>query len=106
MSSWWIKPAAAFRDGIIDEQHSSITANDAGAYAIRLDDDQESGGRFWEREVEGVERMTTRFRAPVDEPHILKLTKAVLSRDPIRVLRSGTLNSEWAPKAGLRYDGL
>jgi len=50
--------------------------------------------------------MTTRYKAPVDEPGLLKLTKAVLSRDPIRVLRSGTLTSDWAPKAGLRYDGL
>ncbi len=106
MASWWIKPAAAFRDGIIDEQHGSITADGYGVYAIRLDDDQESEGRFWEREVEGVERMTTRYKAPADEPGLLKLTKAVLSRDPIRVLRSGTLKSEWAPKAGLRYDGL
>jgi len=50
--------------------------------------------------------MTTRYNAPVAEPGILKLAKAVLSRDPVRVLRSGTLKNDWAPKAGLRYDGL
>ena len=73
---------------------------------MRLEDDQESPGRYQEQEVEGVERTTFQYTPPVGEPGIPKLLKAFQTRDPIRVLRSWKLKSPLAPKAGLRYDGL
>ncbi len=100
-NSWWLKPAAAYRDGIIDETSHSITADQNGAYAIVLTGSCETDlGR--EREI--------RYQAAVDDPGVFKLTKTMLRADPdekvVRVLRSWKLRSKVAPKAGLRYDGL
>ena len=97
--SWWLKPAAAFRDGIIDETSHAITADNHGAYAIVLNGAQEQGlcpdGQF-------------KFHAALDDPGVLKMTKTMSSdTDPVvRLLRSWKLRSKLAPKAGLRYDGL
>ena len=100
-NSWWLKPAAAYRDGIIDETSHGITADENGAYAIVLKGNCETDlGR--EREI--------RYQAAVDDPGVFKLTKTMLRADPdekvVRVLRSWKLRSKIAPKAGLRYDGL
>lgn len=101
MNSWWLKPAAAYRDGIIDETAHGITADEHGAYAIVLTGSCETDlGR--ERDI--------RYMAAVDDPGVWRLTKTMLREDPeekvVRVLRSWRLRSKIAPKAGLRYDGL
>ena len=98
-SSWWLKPAAAFRDGIIDETSHAITADDHGVYAIVLTKAQsEDLGK------EGH----IKFHAASNDPEAPKLRRMAISDTPklVRVLRSWKLRSELAPKAGLRYDGL
>ena len=100
-NSWWLKPAAAYRDGIIDETSHGITANENGAYAIVLTGSCETDLK---RDSE------IRYKATIDDPGVFKLTKTMLREDPeekvVRVLRSWKLRSKNAPKAGLRYDGL
>lgn len=101
LSSWWLKPAAAYRDGIIDETSHGITADANAAYAIVLTGNCEIdlGGN---RDI--------RYIAADDDPGVFRLTKTMLREDPeekvVRVLRSWKLRSKTAPKAGLRYDGL
>lgn len=98
--SWWIKAAAAFRDGIIDETSDGITANENGAYAIVIKDNQES--------LTAQEGRTRYFTTGAD-PGVLKLTHTIIASDVrsvVRVLRSWKLQSQLAPVAGLRYDGL
>lgn len=101
LNSWWLKPAAAYRDGIIDETCHGITANENGAYAIVLTGSCELDlGR--DREI--------KYEAAVSDPGVFRLTKTMLREDHeekvVRVLRSWKLKSKIAPKAGLRYDGL
>lgn len=101
LNSWWLKPAAAYRDGIVDETSHGITANENGAYAIVLTGSCEIDlGRDGE----------IRYKAAVSDPGVFRLTKTMLRADPeekvVRVLRSWKLRSKIAPKAGLRYDGL
>ena len=128
-SSWWLKPAAAFRDGMIDNQHYSIIADEFGAYAIHMEGNQESsvttemtireccgppGGKSqkstglekWSHNIDSVDRQITRFTPREDDPGIAKLRKESLTRNAVRVLRSAKMTSPLAPKAGLRYDGL
>ena len=99
--SWWLKPAAAYRDGIIDETSHGITANENGAYAIVLTGNCE---------VDLGRDQAIRYTAAVDDPGVFRLTKTMQHEDPdqkvVRVLRSWKLRSKIAPKAGLRYDGL
>ena len=99
--SWWLKPAAAYRDGIIDETSHGITANENGAYAIVLTGNCE---------VDLGRDRSIRYTAAVDDPGVFRLTKTMQHEDPdqkvVRVLRSWKLRSKLAPKAGLRYDGL
>lgn len=99
--SWWLKPAAAYRDGIIDETSHGITANENGAYAIVLTGNCE---------VDLGRDQAIRYTAAVNDPGVFRLTKTMQHEDPdqkvVRVLRSWKLRSKIAPKAGLRYDGL
>ena len=99
--SWWLKPAAAYRDGIIDETSHGITANENGAFAIVLTGNCE---------VDLGRDQAIRYTAAVDDPGVFRLTKTMQHEDPdqkvVRVLRSWKLRSKMAPKAGLRYDGL
>lgn len=99
ISSWWLKPAAAFRDGIIDETSHAITADHRGVYAIVLTRAQaEDLGR------EGH----VKFHAAQNDPEVLKLIRIGITDKSkvVRVLRNWKLRSKLAPKAGLRYDGL
>lgn len=97
--SWWLKPAAAYRDGIIDRTAHAITADENRAYAIVV-----NGSRELDMKPNG----TFVYHAALDDPGALKLTKTMTSdtEKVVRVLRSWKLRSKLAPKAGLRYDGL
>ena len=97
--SWWIKPAAAFRDGIIDEAARGITADQHGAYAIILKSDEE-----YEMGEGGLIRYFTSNK----DPGVFKLLNTISSsvRGVVRVLRSWRLHSLLAPAGGIRYDGL
>ena len=97
--SWWLKPAAAYRDGIIDKTSHAISADDGGAYAIVV-----NGSREVNLQRDG----TFVYHAALDDPGALKLMKTMTNDTEkiVRVLRSWKLRSKLAPKAGLRYDGL
>jgi hypothetical protein len=92
-----MKAAAAFRDGMLDDSNDGIIANDDGAYAVVMtDEDEIESGR------EGV----IFYKTPSRDPGRFQLMKNITSRNPIRVLRTWRLKSTLAPEAGIRYDGL
>ncbi|MCJ1476127.1 hypothetical protein MMC13_004792 [Lambiella insularis] len=97
VGDWWIKSAAACRDGIIHESAHGITADEYGAYAILMTGDEE---------VETKEQHVTRYWASTHDTGSTKLMNNVQTRNLVRVLRSWRLSSNLRPKAGLRYDGL
>lgn len=90
----------AFHAGIIslDCTDGGICADKKGAYAVVM---------------RGTDEVTTetpdkfKYRCNSGDPGRFRMTAADFScRYPIRVLRSHTLHSLWAPKSGLRYEGL
>ncbi|KAL6720512.1 hypothetical protein ACLMJK_002436 [Lecanora helva] len=99
VGDWWLKPAAAYRDGIIDHTSHAITADHNGAYAIVV-----NGSKEENLQPDG----TFTYHASLSDPGALKLTKTMTTDTEkiVRVLRSWKLRSKLAPKAGLRYDGL
>ncbi|KAG9952593.1 hypothetical protein KCU85_g1956, partial [Aureobasidium melanogenum] len=97
---WWINTMFAYHDGIIanPSSDSGVTTCYTQAYALLLADGDEldctDPAHFIYRSTSGDSR---RY-------HLCAGTLA--SRRPIRVLRSHTLRSFFAPRAGVRYDGL
>jgi hypothetical protein len=97
---WWINGLFAFRDGIIDDKctDGGICYNELGAFAVVLKDADEENSP-------SPDKFTYKCRA--DDRGRFRLTAADFqSRYHVRVLRSNTLSSLWAPRAGIRYDGL
>ncbi|KAK0322479.1 hypothetical protein LTR82_006438 [Friedmanniomyces endolithicus] len=97
---WWISPLFAFRDGIINgaEAEGGIVSDLAGAYAVVMTgNSEEPGGSANEFVYQARSSDKGRYRLTAGTPE---------SRHPVRILRSHTLRSFHAPKAGLRYDGL
>ncbi|KAK3634338.1 hypothetical protein LTR56_015372 [Elasticomyces elasticus] len=97
---WWINPLFAFREGIINsgEAESGIVADAAGAYAVVMTGNSEESCDRPDKIV---------YRARSSDKGRYRLTAGTPeSRHPVRILRSHTLRSFWAPEAGLRYDGL
>lgn len=98
--SWWINTMFAYHDGIIanPSSDSGVTTCYTQAYALLLADNDEldctDPAHFTYRSTPG----------DVRRYHLCAGTLA--SRRPIRVLRSHTLRSFFAPRAGVRYDGL
>ena len=98
-SSWWLKPAAAFRDGIIDDSSHALSADHRGVYAMLLTRAQAQ---------DDEEKEHIKFHAAQNDPEVMKLIRTGISDkdQAVRVLRSWKLRSKLAPKAGVRYDGL
>ncbi|KAF2726382.1 hypothetical protein K431DRAFT_213881 [Polychaeton citri CBS 116435] len=97
---WWINTMFAFRDGIIDSGDSrpGTVADSDGVYALLLVDDVEIWGPSFD---------TFTYRPVTNNHGVLKLIAGTEeSRRPVRVLRSHGVRSFWAPRAGVRYDGL
>ena len=100
MISWWISPLFAFKDGIIDSAESSggIVADVEGAYAVLMTSDEE---------INAPSPDVITYRARNQDRGRYRLTAATReSRQPVRILRAHGLRSLWAPKAGVRYEGL
>ncbi|KAF2756851.1 hypothetical protein EJ05DRAFT_511633 [Pseudovirgaria hyperparasitica] len=98
--SWWINGMFACHAGIIDIETTDggVCFDEHGAYAVVLKDDSE---------VEGSSPHTFTYRCGARDRGRFRLTGAdSKARWPVRVLRSHALNSLWAPKVGIRYDGL
>lgn len=97
--SWWIHPIFAYHDGIISspDPKGGITADSEGAYAITL------------THIDNIDDKQSEFKYKIrnDDPGRFRLINNFLPvKAPIRVLRSHTLRSTYAPVAGIRYDGL
>ncbi|KAI8932902.1 hypothetical protein NX059_010379 [Plenodomus lindquistii] len=100
VGSWWINPLFAHHAGIIGLEacEGGTTFDKNGAYALVL----KGTGEF---DAGSHEKFT--YRVPQNDKGKFRLTAATpKSRDPIRVLRSHSINSIWAPTAGIRYEGL
>jgi hypothetical protein len=98
--SWWISTLFAHHAGIIglEAVEGGTTFDKHGAYAVVL----KNAG-----EVEAGDGNSFTYRVPQWDKGKYPLTAATpRSRDPIRVLRSHSINSVWGPKAGVRYEGL
>lgn len=98
--SWWINPLFAYHSGIIDSDEGlgRVVCDESDAYAIALTGNDE---------IDSPEPGLFTYRARPDDPGKYRLTAGThASRHPIRILRSHTLRSLWAPRAGIRYDGL
>lgn len=90
----------AYYDGIIDSGNPSggIVYDSQSAYALVL-----SHGDV----VKCTHPDLFTYRAKPGDAGRYRLTAGTpISRQPVRVLRSHTLSSFWAPRAGLRYEGL
>ncbi|KAI6793298.1 hypothetical protein KC356_g6615 [Hortaea werneckii] len=97
---WWINPLFALYAGIIDNSDASggIVADANGAYAVVMTEGDE---------VKGSSPDILVYRARTEDTGRYRLTSGTPeSRHPVRILRSHSLRSFYAPKAGLRYDGL
>lgn len=81
ISSWWLKLAAAYRDGMIDETSNSNTADEHRAYATVI-----SGAQEQEVRPDGQ----FKYHATPNIPIAFKLTKTMISDTDkvVRVLRS------------------
>ena len=91
----------AFRDGIISSVclDGGVCFNKTGAYAIILKGEEET--------IKTPSSPGFVYKPDRLDRGRYRLTSGdFYSRSPIRVLRSHTLHSPWAPNAGLRYDGL
>lgn len=102
-SSWWIKPACAYRDGMLDDPNSDVAVGEYGAYAIVLAHGTETmttgGTSMWsctEADVKSEQR----------GGGLLNMLRNMHNRTEVRVLRSWKLKSPLAPRGGFRYDGL
>lgn len=98
--SWWINGLFAFRDGIINSActEGGIVFSEGGAFAVVLRGDDEG-------DAPHPSRFT--YRTRLGDRGRFQLTSADWkSRCAIRVLRDHRLASIWAPKTGIRYDGL
>jgi hypothetical protein len=100
LGSWWINTLFAHHAGIIglEAVEGGTTFDKHGAYALVLKDTGE---------VEACRGEDFTYRCPQWDRGKFRLTAATpRSRNPIRVLRSHSINSVWGPKAGVRYEGL
>ncbi|OAG01590.1 uncharacterized protein CC84DRAFT_1208697 [Paraphaeosphaeria sporulosa] len=98
--SWWINTLFACHAGIIDVDtiDGGVCYDKYGAYAMVILE----GG-----ELDAPTESTLTYRCGKDDRGRFRLTAATpRSREPLRVLRSHSVNSMWGPKAGVRYEGL
>lgn len=103
---WWPTQLAAVRDGAHGNFERYITHNPKrGAVSCIL-----HGGPAFSNNVDEGNVVLLSTSGGHDGNSLPGRTLAMLQRHkvggPIRLLRSSSINSEYAPKAGLRYDGL
>lgn len=97
---WWINTMFAFHAGVIEsgDPTGRIICNKTAAYGIILTEGDELNDSDPHEFV---------YPTKPDDPGRYRLTSAVRdSREAIRVFRCHTLRNCWAPRVGIRYDGL
>jgi hypothetical protein len=97
--SWWINTMFALRDGIIDNKcvNGGICCDDKTAYALVMREADE---------IQADNPSDIVYKCRLGDARCFRLIQVCRDRRPIRVLRSHSLASLWAPVAGVRYDGL
>lgn len=96
---WWMHPIFAFHDGIMDDfkPQGGICADEDGVYAITLSGSDELS----------CTEDTLTYRCPVGDQGCHPLLGGILPpKQPIRILRTHAVHSQWSPSAGVRYEGL
>ncbi|KAH9205779.1 hypothetical protein DL95DRAFT_397359, partial [Leptodontidium sp. 2 PMI_412] len=94
---WWLNIHCALRDGAVGSADKMLTTGMSGVVALALLTGEEINGptlNLFEY---------TKISQRMDE--LMKLVACNRGRS-IRVLRGSNLKSKYAPKAGIRYDGL
>ncbi|KAF8865801.1 hypothetical protein BDZ45DRAFT_720527 [Acephala macrosclerotiorum] len=97
---WWPNKTAAARDGVITAGETVVTNNPTyGPTALAMVKGEE---------VEGPEPNMTQYSVTgiVGDKEINEMRHFLDRRGPFRVLRGHRLRSRFAPKGGIRYDGL
>jgi hypothetical protein len=87
----------AYRDGIVADATNTLTTGPYGVTALAL----VSG-----TEVEGPRLGTYGYTKEGSYREMHTVLMMAKKEHPIRILRGYELNSKYAPKFGLRYDGL
>lgn len=93
---WWLNMASAHRDKIVSKSTERISKGQYGMTALPMLTGSEEDG-----EMPGTCRFTRKGR--MADMHIGLMQQV---GQVIRVLRGSKLLSKYAPKAGIRYDGL
>lgn len=110
VGDWWPFQICALRDGA----HGSLMSGIAGtektyAYSIVI------SGKYADLDIDQGDvilysdskaRENTNPKRPNVSGSTGAMQRSHRLREPLRVLRSAGLDSEWAPSVGLRYDGL
>lgn len=96
MYSWWLNLACAHRDGIVDSNREKPTKGKYGVAALPLLTGQEDIDYD-----DGAIRYVRQGR--IADIHVSLISQVGAT---FRILRGYHLRSPFAPKAGIRYDGL
>lgn len=100
---WWPTQLAAVRDGAHGATVAGISGGEGGAYSCIM-----SGGHEYPDVDDGNEVLycgTDSDNGTITEKTLL-LLQSEKTGNPVRLIRSSKVNSPFAPKIGLRYDGL
>jgi hypothetical protein len=89
----------ALRDGIIDSQcvNGGICCDDRAAFAVVMRETEE---------IQADSPSNIVYKCRLGDDRCFRLMQVCRDGRPVRVLRSHSLASLWAPVAGVRYDGL
>lgn len=94
MSRWWLNIYCVLRDGVISNPSAPLTRGRPGVTALAMISGEEIDG------ISGIVEYTK-------EGYMRDMPLGLLGNQcPIRVLRGSRLKSKYAPKVGVRYDGL
>ncbi|RDW89484.1 hypothetical protein BP6252_01516 [Coleophoma cylindrospora] len=95
LGAWWVNLCAAFRDGIVGSPIETVTKGHYGVTALPMMTGTELIGE------DGIVKLIRRGELKDTYPRLLSHVGRV-----VRVLRGHGLRSQYAPLAGVRYDGL
>ncbi|KFY17460.1 hypothetical protein V492_00654 [Pseudogymnoascus sp. VKM F-4246] len=100
---WWPNRICALRDGAHGEQEAGIHGQvGKGTYSVVV----AQGGYADEDKEMAIEYCGTQSENSVPTKGTKLLLESYKSKQPLRVLRAENKNSKFAPKRGIRYDGL
>jgi hypothetical protein len=96
-SSWWLNQSCAYRDGITTSTTRAIDNDPINGITLFL---------LKGYEVQGENERESIYHGKGTNQDVPTLLVKCNMGKPIRIVRGYGLDSEFAPKAGIRYDGL